>query len=144
LPFQKKESIRYGMEIPNSSRKLHYQVIPLPRVQREAKKLLSIGQLREGIGLAKRLRSYPDVPELSIEPCGNGMELRVETPNINKQGWMRAAFWVHEKSRVIYIVDLFWKKTNQVTTADLHRINHRIRLLKAHLGKGINPWKSGE
>jgi phage-related protein len=124
--------------------KCFYQVLPLPRVQREAKKLLSPAQLREGIGLAKRLRTYPDVPELSIEPCGDGMELRIETPKINIQGWLRAAFWVHEKSRSLFIVDLFWKKTNRVTTADLHRINHRIRELKSRLECGRHPWKSGE
>jgi len=62
------------------------------------------------------------------------MELRLESPAINPQGWLRAMFWVHEKSRTIYIVDLFWKKTNRVTVADLHRVNHRIiRQLKAQL-----------
>jgi len=128
-----------------SSRTLHrYRVLPLPCVQREAKKLLSVNQLREGIDLAKRLRSYPEIPELSILPCGDGIELRIETPKINKQGWLRAAFWVHEKSRTIFVVDLFWKKTNQLTTADVHRINHRIRQLKSQLGKGSSPWKSGQ
>jgi phage-related protein len=113
--------------------KAKYRVLPLPVVQREARKLLSSQQLREGIGLAKMLQRYPDVPELGIEPCGDGMELRLESPAINPQGWLRAIFWIHEKNRTIYIVDLFWKKTNKVTTADLQRANHRIRQLKAQL-----------
>src|SRR5476651_2116284 len=127
--------------------KLRYNVLPLPRMQREAKKLLTAQQLREGIGLAKRLRFYPNDPELGYEPCGDGMELRVEspdTPNIKKQGWLRVIFWVHEKSRVIYLVDLFWKKSNQIKPADIQRANHRIRLLKGQLAAGKNPWKSGE
>jgi phage-related protein len=110
-----------------------YRVFPLPVVQRDAKKMLTTQQLREGIALTKRLRGYPDVPDLSIERCGDGFELRIETPVINRQGWLRAIFWVHEKSRTIYIVDLFWKKTNQVSVADLHRANYRIRQLKAQL-----------
>lgn len=117
----------------SAKRKSNYRVLPLPVVQREAKKLLTPQQLREGIALAKRLRNYPDVPGLSMEPCGEGMELRLESPAINRQGWLRAIFWVHEKSRTIYIVDLFWKKANKVTIADLHRANHRIRQLKAKL-----------
>ncbi|MGA3171833.1 MAG: hypothetical protein ABSE62_12570 [Chthoniobacteraceae bacterium] len=111
-----------------------YRVLPLPVVQREAKKLLTAQQLREGITLARRLRNYPEVPDLSIEPCGDGMELRLETPAINPRGWLRAIFWVHKKSRTIYVVDLFWKKSNKVSVADLHRANHRIRLLKSDLG----------
>ncbi len=97
--------------------------------------------------MAKRLRFYPSDPELSYEPCGDGMELRVEspaTPSLKKQGWLRAIFWVHENSRVIYLVDLFWKKSNQIKPADVQRANHRIRLLKAQLEAGINPWKSGK
>ncbi|MEI6492368.1 MAG: hypothetical protein WCO94_07445 [Verrucomicrobiota bacterium] len=105
----------------------------MPLVQRDAKKLLTAQQLLEGIGLAKRLRNYPAVPDLSIERCGEGMELRIESPAINPQGWLRAIFWIHGKTRTIYIVDLFWKKTNKVTTADLHRANHRIRQLRAEL-----------
>lgn len=124
--------------------KSRYRVLPLPVVQREAKKLLMPEQLREGIGLAKRLRYYPFVPDLDIEPCGDGLELHVESKAINRQGWLRAIFWVHEKSRTIYIVDLFWKKTNRVITADLHRMNHRIRKLKALLAAGGDPWKSGQ
>lgn len=110
-----------------------YTVIPLSVVKREAKKMLTPQQLREGICLAKLLRNYPSVPELSIGPCGDGMELRLESPAINPQGWLRAIFWIHEKKREIYIIDLFWKKTNKVTIADLHRANHRIRQLKLEL-----------
>ena len=113
--------------------KSSYRVLPLPVVQRDAKKLLTAQQLRDGIGLAKRLRHYPTVRDLSIERCGEGMELRLQSPAINPQGWLRAIFWVHEKSRTIYIVDLFLKKTNKVTVADLHRANHRIRQLRAEL-----------
>jgi hypothetical protein len=51
---------------------------------------------------------------------------------------------VHEKSRTIYIVDLFWKKTNKISVADLHRVNHRIRGLKLLLSKAGDPWRSGE
>lgn len=117
------------MTPPKSS----YRVLPLPVVQKDAKKRLSAQQLREGIQLAKRLRNYPSVPDLSIQPCGEGMELRLESPAINPQGWLRAIFWVDEKNRTIYIVDLFWKKTNKVTVADLHRAHHRIRQIKAEL-----------
>jgi len=124
--------------------KTTYRVLPLPRVQREAKKLLTAGQLREGISLARRLRFYPNIPDLSIEPCGDGMELRLEDKAINRQGWLRAIFWVHEKSRTICIVDLFWKKTNKISVADRHRINHRIQWLKLLLAKEDHPWKSGE
>ena len=132
------------IENSTSSPKANYRVLPLPVVQREARKLLTWEQLNDGIALAKILERYPNVPELSIEPCGEGMELRVESPVISRQGWLRAIFWVHEKSRTIYIVDLFWKKTNKVTVADLHRINHRVRQLKALLASGGEPWKSGK
>ena len=124
--------------------KTTYRVLPLPRVQREAKKLLTAGQLREGISLTRRLRFYPNIPDLSIEPCGDGMELRLEAKAINRQGWLRAVFWVHEKSRTIYIVDLFWKKTNKISVADRHRVNHRIQWLAHLLAREDDPWKSGE
>jgi phage-related protein len=101
-------------------------------------------QLAEGIALAKRLRFYPDVPDLKIEPCGEGMELRVESKALDQQGWLRAMFHIHDPSKTIYIVDLFWKKTNKVSVADLHRINHRIRQLKVLLSAGGHPWKSSE
>jgi phage-related protein len=113
-------------------------------VQREAKKLLSPQQLAEAIALARRLRFYPDVPDLSIEPCGDGIELRLESKALDQQGWLRAIFYPHDASKTIYIVDLFWKKTNRVSVADLHRINHRIRQLKSLLSAGAHPWKSGE
>jgi len=75
------------------------------------------------------------------------MELKIEsdeTPNINKQGWLRAIFWIFEVKRTIYVIDLFWKKGNRISTADIHRANHRIRLLKEQLNLGRNPWKSGK
>ncbi len=113
-------------------------------MQKEAKKLLSPTQLREGIQLVRSLRFYPAVPDLSIEPCGGGFELRVEGKAINQQGWLRAIFWVYDAGKTIYLVDLFWKKTNRVSVADIHRANHRIRQLKALLASGGRPWKSGQ
>jgi phage-related protein len=121
-----------------------YRLLPLPIVQKEAKKLLTGAQLREGIKLVRMLRFYPDVQDLSCEPCGDGIELRIEGKAINPQGWLRAIFWVHDAGKSIYIVDLFWKKTNRVSVADIHRANHRIRQLKALLATGGNPWKSGQ
>jgi hypothetical protein len=120
--------------------KRHYRVLPLPRVQREAKKLLSAEQLREGIRLAKRLRFYPETSGLSLEPCGLGFELRLEHPEIGQQGWLRAIFWIHEGKKEIYVVDLFWKKSNRVSVADVHRANHRIRQLQLLLEAGGHPW----
>lgn len=124
--------------------KIRYRVLPLPRVQREAKKLLTPRQLAEGIAVAKQLRYYPTVPQLSIEPCGEAMELRLESKSLDQQGWLRAMFFVDDRSKTIYIVDLFWKKTNKVSIADLHRVNHRVRQLKFVLSAGDDPWKSGE
>jgi len=121
-----------------------YRLLPLPIVQKEARKLLTEAQLREGIKLVRMLRFYPDVPDLSCEPCGDGIELRIEGKAINPQGWLRAIFWVHDAGKSIYIVDLFWKKTNKVSVADIHRANHRIRKLKALLAAGRHPWKSGQ
>jgi len=124
--------------------KIRYRVLPLPRVQREAKKLLTPRQLAEGIAVAKQLCYYPTVPQLSIEPCGEAIELRVESKSLDQQGWLRAMFLVDDRSKTIYIIDLFWKKTNKVSVADLHRINHRVRQLKSLLSAGGHPWKSGE
>ena len=117
-----------------------YKVQPLPVAQKWAKKTLSSVQLREGIKLARVLRFYPNVPELDIQRCGDGMELRIEHPSIGKQGWLRAIFWIYEKEKTIYIVDIFWKKTNAVAAADRLRANHRIRGLKAALARGQRPW----
>jgi phage-related protein len=123
------------------SRKPNYRVLPLPKVQQDARKLLSKEQLREGIRLARMLRFYPRVPELDMERCGLGYELRVEHPVINKQGWLRAIFWVHEESKTIYVIDIFWKKTNRISTADAARIDHRIRQLRLLLKSGEKPWE---
>ena len=117
-----------------------YQVLPLPIVQKWAKHALSREQLRAGVNLARRLRLYPHVEDLSIGPCGHGMELRIEHPRIGKQGWLRAAFYIDEKSKTIYIVDLFWKKENAIRRADMIRINSRIRGLRAALARGEKPW----
>jgi len=90
--------------------------------------------------LARLLRFYPADVGLDMEPCGDGIELRVEHPSIGKQGWLRAIFWIHEKSKTIYVVDLFWKSSNRISKADMIRANHRIRLLKAALAAGKTPW----
>src|SRR5207244_10915557 len=111
-----------------------------PRGQREVKKRLTPEQLREGIRLAKRLRFYPNVSELEIEPCGPGLEVRIEHPLIGQQGWLRAIVWIHERSKTIYVVDLFWKKTNRISVADRARFEHRIRKLRALLHAGGAPW----
>jgi len=126
---------------PPAPRFANYRVLPLPQVQKDAMKLLTPAQLREGIQLVRLLRLYPDTPDLSISPCGRGLELRIEGTTINPQGWLRAIVWVHEPSKTIYVVDLFWKKTNQITRADLHRANHRIRQLNTLVGAGRNPWR---
>lgn len=117
-----------------------YTVLPLPVVQKWAKKELSWLQLQAGINLARQLRFYPDVPSVRIEPCGDGMELPIEHSEIGKRGWLRAIFWVNDDSKTIYLVDLFWKKTNAISTADKLRATHRIRGLKAALGAGRKPW----
>ncbi len=118
----------------------NYKVLPLPVVQKTAKKILTTAQLRAAIREARALRFYPNVPDLNIKPCGEGMELVVEDPAIGKQGWLRAMFWVDEKAKTIYVVDLFWKKTNAVSTADKLRADDRVRRLKAELKKGQKPW----
>jgi phage-related protein len=118
-----------------------YKVLPLPIVQKTAKKILTTSQLRAAIREARTLRFYPNVPDLEMKPCGDGMELVVEDPTIGKQGWLRAMFWVDENEKTIYVVDLFWKKTNAISTADKLRANDRIRRLKAELKKGCKPWR---
>src|SRR6267378_2106406 len=124
-----------------ANRLSRYQVLPLPVVQKWARKELSVVQLREGIKMVRRLRFYPDVPDLYIGRCGDGMELRIEHPSIGKKGWLRAIFWIDEKAKVIYVVDLFWKKTNVISTADRLRANLRIRGLKQALAHGQRPWR---
>src|SRR6266702_3209988 len=123
-----------------ANRLSRYKVLPLPVVQKWARKTLSVVQLREGIKLAKRLRFYPNVPDLKIERCGDGWKLDVEHASIGKQGWLRAIFWIDEKAKTIYIVDLFWKKTNAISPADKLRADHRIRGLKTKLARGEKPW----
>ena len=118
----------------------NYKVLPLPVVQKWAKHELSREQLRAGIKLARSLRFYPHVSDLSVGRCGDGMELRIEHPSIGKRGWLRAVFWIDEKAKIIYIVDLFWKKENAISTADRSRANQRIRGLKQALNRGQKPW----
>ena len=123
------------------SRASTYKVLPLPIVQKTAKKILTTAQLRAAIREARNLRFYPRVPDLEIKRCGDGMELVVEDPTIGKQGWLRAMFWINENTKTIYVVDLFWKKTNAISLADKLRSNDRIRRLKAELKKGQRPWQ---
>ena len=118
-----------------------YKVLPLPIVQKTAKKILTTSQLHAAIREARTLQFYPNLPGLEMKPCGDGMELVVEDPTIGKQGWLRAMFWVDENEKTIYVVDLFWKKTNAISTADKLRANDRIRRLKAELKKGRKPWR---
>jgi len=117
-----------------------YKVLPLPIVQKTAKKILTSAQLRAAIREARTLRFYPSVPDLDIEPCGDGMEVRIEHPSIGQKGWLRAIFWIDEKAKVIYIVDLFWKKSNAISTADRLRANQRIRGLKQAIAASHRPW----
>jgi hypothetical protein len=117
-----------------------YKVLPLPIVQKTAKKILTSAQLRAAIREARTLRFYPSVPDLDIKPCGDGMELRIEHPSIGQKGWLRAIFWIDEKAKVIYVVDLFWKKSNAISTADRLRANQRIRGLKQAIAASHRPW----
>jgi len=117
-----------------------YTVLPLPCVQREARKILTGEQLKAAIAIAKKLRNYPTDSTLDIGPCGDGMELRIQDGTIGAQGWLRATFWVDKPSRLIYVVDIFWKTTNKITLADIERTNHRIRQLKSQLSQGHRPW----
>ena len=100
----------------------------------------SLARIKTAV-LRAEARFYPKVPGLEISRCGDGMELKIEHPKIGKQGWLRAIFWIDEKERTIYIVDLFWKKTNAISTADKVRANHRIRGLRLELAKGKRPWR---
>ena len=112
-----------------------YKVLPLPAVEKLAKKILTDEQRRAAIRIARELEDFPNVQHLDLEKCGEGTRVAFRSPEINKQGWLRGVFWI-----VIYFVDIFWKKTNKVATADLIRISHRIRGLRAELAKGIKPW----
>ncbi len=119
----------HSSQMKNSSSR--YKIVPLDMVKHEARKILSPRQLKIAINTVKLLAFYPEDVGLEIEPCGEGFELRIEDPLINRQGWLRAGFWIHE--RTIYIVDIFWKKVNRISKADLYRINHRIRQLRQSL-----------
>ena len=61
-----------------------------------------------------------------------------------ESGEEKAQRIVDDHRKTIYIVDLFWKKTNKVSLADLHRVNHRVRQLKSILSAGGHPWESSE
>jgi hypothetical protein len=117
-----------------------YTVLPLPIVETTAKKILTTEQLRAAIRIAEQLEDYPNVRQLDICPCGEGIRLAFGSAEIRKQGWLRGIFWVDDKDRFIYFVDLFWKSTNKIAFADVTRANHRIRQLRAELAKGIRPW----
>jgi hypothetical protein len=90
--------------------KVNYKVLPLPIVQKWARKKLSVVQLREGVKLVRLLKFYPVVPDLEIERCGDGWKLDIEHSSIGQQGWLRAIFWIDDKSKTIYVVHLFWKR----------------------------------
>jgi phage-related protein len=117
-----------------------YQILPLPVVQKTAKKILNDEQRRAAINIAEQLDDYPNVQHLDLDKCGEGIRIAFRSPEINKQGWLRGIFWIDDKERIIYFVDLFWKKTNKIALADVIRANHRIRGLRARLAKGIRPW----
>jgi len=117
-----------------------YQVLPLPIVEKAAKKILNDEQRRTAINIAEQLEDYPNVQHLDLDKCGEGIRIAFRSPEINKQGWLRGIFWIDDKERVIYFVDLFWKKTNKIALADVLRANHRIRRLRAELANGIRPW----
>jgi phage-related protein len=117
-----------------------YQVLPLPLVEKAAKKILNDEQRRAAINIAEQLEDYPNVQHLDLDKCGEGIRIAFRAPEINKRGWLRGIFWIDDKKRVIYFVDLFWKKTNKIALADVLRANHRIRRLRAELAKGIRPW----
>ena len=117
-----------------------YKVIPLPIVEKIAKKLLTDEQRRAAIKIAEQLEDFPNVAHLDLDKCGEGIRVAFESPKIDKQGWLRGIFWIDDKQRVIYFVDLFWKKTNRIAFADVTRANHRIRKLRTELAKGIKPW----
>ena len=44
------------------------------------------------------------------------MELRLESKSLDRQGWLRAMFFIDDRSKTVYIVDLFWKKTDRLFT----------------------------
>jgi hypothetical protein len=117
-----------------------YQVLPLPLVEKAAKKILNDEQRRAAINIAEQLVDYPNVQHLDLDKCGEGIRIAFRSPEINKRGWLRGIFWIDDKKRVIYFVDLFWKKTNKIALADVLRANHRIRRLRAEIAKGIRPW----
>jgi hypothetical protein len=117
-----------------------YQVLPLPIVEKAAKKILSDEQRRAAINIAEQLEDFPNVQHLDLDKCGEGIRVAFRSPEINKQGWLRGIFWIDDKERIIYFVDLFWKKTNKIALADVTRANYRIRQLRAELAKGIRPW----
>jgi phage-related protein len=117
-----------------------YQVLPLPIVEKTARKILSDEQRRAAINIAEQLEDFPNVQHLDLDKCGEGIRVAFRSPEINKHGWLRGIFWIDDKERIIYFVDLFWKKTNKIALADVTRANHRIRRLRAELAKGIRPW----
>ena len=117
-----------------------YQVLPLPIVEKTARKILSDEQRRVAINIAEELEEFPNVQHLDLDKCGEGIRVAFRSPEINKRGWLRGIFWIDDKERIIYFVDLFWKKTNKIALADVTRANYRIRRLRAELAKGIRPW----
>ena len=129
------KTILHRMESSHSKQPPNFKVVPLDTVRHEAKKILTPQQLKAAIDHVKLLKFYPDDVGLDFGPCGEGFELRVDEPIISKQSWLRVGFWVCNKTKSIYIVDVFWKKENRISTADRLRIEHRIRKLQQQLGR---------
>ncbi len=122
------------METSRQKQNPKFRVVPLEAVRHEARKILAPQQLKVAIEHVKLLKFYLEDVGLDFGPCGDGFELRVNEPIISKQGWLRVGFWVCDKTKIIYIVDVFWKKENRISSADRLRIDHRIRKLRQQLG----------
>src|SRR5438552_9513723 len=90
-----------------------YQVLPLPIVEKAAKKILTDEERRAASNIAEQLENYPSVQHLDLDKCGEGIRIAFRSPEISKHGWLRGIFWIDDKERTIYFIDLFWKKNEQ-------------------------------
>src|SRR5947207_14237570 len=101
-----------------ANRLSQYKVFPLPVVQKWARKKLSVVQLREGIKLARVAQILSRCARSTYRTMWrwNGTPHRA---SFNREdSWLRAIFWLDENAKTIYIVHLFWKKQNAISTAD--------------------------
>jgi phage-related protein len=57
-------------------------------------------------------------------------ELRLDDAELHQKN-LRVFFWVHDKSRTIWIVHAYWKKTNRLEDVVKRRVSKRIKDLKA-------------